>query len=246
MPEILPAHVPMPRCVIGWDGTRYRAFAVDSDGQLQIDVLSTVMDAAAATAANQATMITALQLIDDLRNALGSVNTDDLQVDVKTSGLPTGGSTAANQTTMITALQLIDDLRAALESVATDRLKVRGEDQLESIGGVLVQEKAATISGANGSVNFAAVGAGLMWHLTGIYMVDVTTATTAHQFGIWRGATQAMIHYDATARAAGIPSSTHEDFWLVAGDALYLFFVGGQVGDTCVARINGTYMAIET
>lgn len=38
-----------------------------------------------ATAANQATMITALQLIDDLRNALGSVDTDDLQVDIKTA-----------------------------------------------------------------------------------------------------------------------------------------------------------------
>ena len=37
-----------------------------------------------ATSANQTTMITALQLIDDLRAALGSVNTDDLQVDVKT------------------------------------------------------------------------------------------------------------------------------------------------------------------
>ena len=38
-----------------------------------------------ASAANQLTEITALQLIDDLRNALGSVNTDDLQVDVKTA-----------------------------------------------------------------------------------------------------------------------------------------------------------------
>ncbi len=37
-----------------------------------------------ATSAKQDTMITALQLIDDLRAALGSVNTDDLQVDVKT------------------------------------------------------------------------------------------------------------------------------------------------------------------
>lgn len=38
-----------------------------------------------ATEAKQDTEITALQLIDDLRNALGSVNTDDLQVDVKTA-----------------------------------------------------------------------------------------------------------------------------------------------------------------
>lgn len=38
-----------------------------------------------ATAANQTTEITSLQLIDDMRNALGSVNTDDLQIDVKTA-----------------------------------------------------------------------------------------------------------------------------------------------------------------
>lgn len=39
----------------------------------------------AATEAKQDTEITALQLIDDLRNTLGSVNTDDLQIDVKTA-----------------------------------------------------------------------------------------------------------------------------------------------------------------
>ncbi len=42
MPEVLPDHVPMPRAVIGWDGTRYRAFAVDAAGHLQLDVLSNV------------------------------------------------------------------------------------------------------------------------------------------------------------------------------------------------------------
>ena len=41
-------------------------------------------DISLATEAKQDTQITALQLIDDLRNALGSVNTDDLQTDVKT------------------------------------------------------------------------------------------------------------------------------------------------------------------
>lgn len=56
----------------------------DSSGHVQVDVLSSALPTGAATSAKQDTMITALQLIDDLRNALGSVNTDDLQVDVKT------------------------------------------------------------------------------------------------------------------------------------------------------------------
>lgn len=49
-----------------------------------VSAASLPLPAGAGTSANQTTMITALQLIDDLRNALGSVNTDDLQVDVKT------------------------------------------------------------------------------------------------------------------------------------------------------------------
>ena len=110
--------------LLGFDGTAFRPVAVDEDGQLQVDVLSGGGSVDAATATNQATMITALQLIDDLRAALGSVNTDDLQVDVKTSALPAGAATSANQTTMVTALQLIDDLRNALGSVDTDDLQV--------------------------------------------------------------------------------------------------------------------------
>lgn len=37
MPETLPAHVPSPRTPLGWDGTRYRALAVDVLGRLQVD-----------------------------------------------------------------------------------------------------------------------------------------------------------------------------------------------------------------
>lgn len=131
---------------LGYDGTDFRNVHVDADGDLQVDVLTTAMSALAATAANQATMITALELIDDLRNALHTVGTDelrvlvgvfgatwkglhvdaagDLQADVLSSALPTGASTSANQTTMITALQLIDDLRNALVTVGTDELRV--------------------------------------------------------------------------------------------------------------------------
>lgn len=77
---ILPRQAPVPRSTLGWDGTDFRVLTVDASGHLQIDVLSSALPAGAATAAHQITMITALQLIDDLRAALQSVNTDALQV----------------------------------------------------------------------------------------------------------------------------------------------------------------------
>ena len=124
MPVVLDNDVGDRAALYLWSGSAWVKARSDADGHFQIDVLSSALPTGAATAANQLTEITALQLIDDLRNALGSVNTDDLQVDVKTSALPTGAATAANQSTMITALQLIDDLRNALASVGADELRM--------------------------------------------------------------------------------------------------------------------------
>lgn len=83
MAVVKPKEAPYPMAVLGFDGTDFYVLKTDDAGHPQIDVLSTIMDAAAATAANQATMITALQLIDDLRNALDSVGTDELDVNVE-------------------------------------------------------------------------------------------------------------------------------------------------------------------
>lgn len=80
MPEVLPDHAPMPRAFLAWDGTRYRVCSVDAAGQLQVDVIASGLPAGAATAANQALLLARLQIIDNLVNALQSVNTDALQV----------------------------------------------------------------------------------------------------------------------------------------------------------------------
>lgn len=76
--------VPLFTETAGWtvtiDGRTYRPALIDSDGHLQVDVLSSALPTGAATAAHQLTMITALQLIDDLRTALGTVASDDLRV----------------------------------------------------------------------------------------------------------------------------------------------------------------------
>lgn len=154
--------------LLGYDGTEFRNITVGTDGHVHVDVKVSVLPTGAATQTTLAWIrtllgelsgptggsvnqqlgaaVTALQLIDNLVGALGSVNTDDLQVDVKTSSLPTG---AATQTTLagiqaligalsnpdagtmnrhltdaVTALELIDDLRKALYSVSQDMLLV--------------------------------------------------------------------------------------------------------------------------
>ena len=124
MTEILPAKAPRPMAVLGWDGTRFRVFAVDVEGHLQADVLSAPLPDGAALAAHQLTQITALQSIQNLVGALSAVGVDQLRVDVISNVLASGAATAANQATMITALQLIDNLVGALGSVNTDDLQV--------------------------------------------------------------------------------------------------------------------------
>lgn len=74
---------------------------LDAAGDVQVDVLTSALPvgaatevtvaailAAQATAANQVTMITSLQLIDDLRNALDSVGTDELRTVISDPATP--------------------------------------------------------------------------------------------------------------------------------------------------------------
>lgn len=66
----------------GWFVDTWLPLIADAAGHLQIDVLTSGLPAGGATAAHQVTMITALELIDDLRGALDSVDTDELVVNV--------------------------------------------------------------------------------------------------------------------------------------------------------------------
>lgn len=89
------------------DGRTYRPLLLDSSGRLYVAVYSSALPAGAATAAKQDTMITALQLIDDLRAALAAIHTDQLRVDVITPFTPTSsGSGQLNVTTAGTRVQL--------------------------------------------------------------------------------------------------------------------------------------------
>lgn len=73
----------IPRMCFFSDGSNWYAALIDSAGHLQIDVVTSALPTDAAKETKQDTMITALQLIDDLRNALDSVGTDELDVNVE-------------------------------------------------------------------------------------------------------------------------------------------------------------------
>lgn len=105
------------------DGT-VRALELTDSDELKVSANATVL----------ASMLTALEKIDDLRNALDSVNTDEIVVNVDQSVLPTGAALATLQATMITSLQLIDDLRGALDSVDTDELVVNVDESVLPTG----------------------------------------------------------------------------------------------------------------
>lgn len=118
----------------------------DAQGHLQVDVLSSALPSGAATATNQATIITAVQSLQNLVGALHDVGVDELDVVVASSALPSGaatettlglvkdrlgaltspagGSTNKLLTDALTALQLIDNLYGALHSQHTDELDV--------------------------------------------------------------------------------------------------------------------------
>jgi len=246
MPTLIGSIIGRIATLLGFDGTDFRPVKIDTAGELQVDVGSSALPTGAATLAEQQTQTTALQLIDDLRNALGSVNTDDLQVDVKTSGLPAGAATSGNQTTMITALQLIDDLRNALQSVAADRVLVRGSDQLVSVLGVLRSRTTGAVSGANGYLASAAPAAGTRWHVTRISARDNTSAVTVIEYSVYSGGVYVALHQDRTGYAAAALSSLACDFWLEAGVPLRIIFTGALVDDQCEVIVWGHTQTVES
>ena len=154
----------MPRTIYGSDGTDWYAIQVDSDGHVKIDVVSAALPTDAATQTTLASCLTALQLIDDLRAALGSVNTDDLQVDVKTSALPTDAATQTSLASALTALQIIDDF-----SYASNKLFAVNDRWNEWLGG--------TQSGAGAyTKSSTAVPAGYIYVLQFVFMSNQTGA----------------------------------------------------------------------
>lgn len=93
--------------VMGFDGTDFRLFSVDSTGKIQVSVVSCALPTGAATAAKQDIHTSYLDVLSSLCNALLSVGTDQLQVNVLSSALPSGAATSAKQDDLLTLLTAI-------------------------------------------------------------------------------------------------------------------------------------------
>ena len=222
----------------------------------------------AATSANQDTEIASLQLIDDLRDALGSEDKNTLlvqpglsgaikkfitedadghpQVDVLTSALPTGAATSAKQDTMITALQLIDDLRAALASVATDQLRVKGQDQLFSYKDqVLIQVSTAATAGVM-ILTTDPVPAGEVWVITSASIRNVVRAAPAAMLGIKADGDTYYGAAGGSTAAAAAYFCFNGHLYLVAGNRMFGYVSGCEVNDTIQFNINGYKMTKES
>jgi len=246
MPTVNPSSTPMPRGVLGWDGSNFYVLRVDATGHLQVDILSSALPAGAATLAEQQTQTTALQLIDDLRNALTSVGTDELDVNVESSALPTGAATLAEQQTQTATLELIALIRNALQSVDTDRLIVRGEDQLFSIANVVAESQQGTVSGANGYYDSDAVPAGRYWVITNIVARDRTNAITRIRLDFRHDGSNYTFHEETIALDAERWYSWHGTLYLDPGDQVRVTFTGSVGGDTCHIILTGYAMTLET
>lgn len=91
--------------IAGTDGTNPQIIKTDTEGELQVDVLSSALPTGASTAANQTTMIGHLDGVEGLLTTIdadtsalaGAVSGTEVQVDIVSSALPTGAATAANQ-----------------------------------------------------------------------------------------------------------------------------------------------------
>ncbi len=171
--------------LLGWDGSAFRNVKVDSSGHLQVDVLANVLGGDQATETTLALVkaqigalttpasgstnklltdaLTSLQLIDDLRGALDSVNTDEIVVNVDASVLPTGAATE-------TSLQGIEDQipDQLIGYVDTVRLKVSDTN---------------AAAGAN-SLQVSAVPAGKLYVITAITGANLNSATTFSRLSI--------------------------------------------------------------
>ena len=205
--------------VIGWDGTHFYPLAVDADGQLQIDVLTAPLPAGAATAAHQVTMITALQLIDDLRAALATVATDSLRATVLSSALPTG---AATQATLAALLALFTGTQLGYKAHLVDWTSFT-----------------CTAGGTN-IVNSTSVPANEVYHVT--LMAYRVTSATMTRVRLDHGTGSNHIYFlDDDAPADGVLVSRDHEFWIDAGSRIRLYVNDTAIGDVLQSPYSGRY-----
>jgi len=123
--EILPTSSPNPVAALGCDGTDFRTLAVDTDGNVQTDIVTVAPGSGLATETTLASILTELgQKLETADLSLEDV-TKYLNTVVKVCALPTGAATAAKQDEQTALLELINLLTHALGTSGSDFLLVK-------------------------------------------------------------------------------------------------------------------------
>ncbi len=200
MSLILPFHPETASATIEIDGVTYRAPIVDSDGHLQVDVLVNVLPADAATATNQATMITALQLIDDLRGALDAVRTDRLNVNVYRDGASEVKSliyvTVSDSSTRATILTPTSGkkIRAISAEITNFSTTVAGVEVYFGTGATVLTDTSKVISNSL-LVNPGTMTGGMAWPDGGGPVGDVNEVVSVRAAPNITTGVRVTIHY---------------------------------------------------
>jgi len=216
----------------GWCVNHWNKLVSDAAGHLQVDVVASGLPAGGATSANQTTMITALQLIDDLRAALNSVATDELDTVFD-------GQNMDVEVTQQNPADLTPGIEGWLGAAWHKLAMLWGysahyaEEQFEL----------NAAAGVN-SLNFGAVPVGEVWvvHSFTAYSSQVTT-THIELSLIATGIRVRLI-----VRATGVALITVESPSTVvmhAGDNLRAVFTGCGAGDNIYAYAHGYKMVVN-
>ena len=203
---------------------------VDASGYLQVTGLT--LPPGAATAAHQVTMITALQLIDDLRNALHAIGSDKMDVffkgqdvDVEVKQQAPADLTAALHGYIGAAWQKLPMLWGY-----SDRYVERLEDNNAAAGW--------------NWENLTAVPAGEIWVIQAARADNATSQTTATKIELLSdGPTNTLIK-DL------LPAAGHHTCWqgavvLKEGDLIRAEFEGCTAGDDLTTSAWGFKMDID-
>lgn len=240
-----PVSPPRPRTALFFDGYKWHVPRVDADGHVQIDVLSTLMDARAATEATLAEV--SARLGDETSPAAGSVNAQlaTLATEVKLEAARVllntlAGKDFATQTTLAALL-----VELALKADLTETQPVRGKDQLLSYKQPLKSGIRGIVSGANGWVDSASPANGLVWAVTQVAIRNRDNPFTSTVMRVWDTVDSYYFLKDHTWGEAlewtGFPCNVY----LEHDDVIRVNFVGCLIDDECDVDLTGHVMTKE-
>lgn len=211
---------------------KWYAVLADASGHLQIDVLASALPTGAATAGNQTTMITSLQLIDDLQNALNSVATDELDVVLD-------GQNADVEITQTTPADLVVGNHGYNGSAWKKQNLALGlvDRWKEGLGW--------TMTAAAEENSCTAVPEGYIYFLTLMSVQNRTNPGSDHIFRIDFNTSPTLFIKWVTGVAQWIPTVWEGYVALGEGDVVTVRVTNGNVGDVLWAGLSGYKMKID-